>query len=129
MTTPTQAADLAALLQNPYARDAAERAGYVQGVTLDGDDIDDLLANMASHGFHATADIARQAGVEGWNLRCNRCGTYGATWTDSSVRDERPGWGALALCPPHKRELADEHRSHAYRLAKLRQVNFHQDNR
>lgn len=42
-----------------------------------------------------TMDEARERELPGWNIRCNRCGDYGAEW----LRGERPGWGALALCP------------------------------
>jgi hypothetical protein len=40
---------------------------------------------------------------------------------------ERPGWGALALCPTHRQDLADEHGRHLAALAELRQVNYEQD--
>lgn len=123
MTTTTTAVDLATLLQNPYAREAATCAGYMPGAVLDGDDIDDLISNMAALGYYVHANDARTNGALGWNLRCNRCGSYGATWTKT---DERPGWGALALCPPHKQELADEHQRHAAALRRLRLVNFEQ---
>lgn len=73
--------------------------------------------------MYATAEEAMDAGAQGYNLRCNRCGTFGATWTDLT---ERPGWGSLALCPLHKQELADEHARHQAALAVLRQVNFEQ---
>lgn len=73
-----------------------------------------------------TEGEARTAGLPGWNIRCNRCGTFGATWTDNAVRTERPGWGALALCPPHKRELEEEHERHAAALRRLREVNYEQ---
>lgn len=74
---------------------------------------------------YATKDEAKAARpvVQGWNIRCNRCGTYGATWRVG----ERPGWGALALCDPHWDELAAEHRRHAEALRWLRAVNFEQE--
>jgi hypothetical protein len=58
----------------------------------------------------------------GWNLRCNNCGGYGATW----IPKMRPGWGALALCYPHKSELEAMQRRHAAELAALTTVQFEQ---
>lgn len=67
---------------------------------------------------------AKALNLLGWNLRCNRCGTFGAQW----VPGERPGWyfGNLALCPPHRQELADVRERHERELAEVRQVNFEQ---
>lgn len=74
---------------------------------------------------HYTLDEARERCLPGWNVRCNRCGNYGADW----IANERPGWGwgNLALCPPHAGELAREHARHAAALRTLRAVNFEQD--
>ena len=69
-----------------------------------------------------TVDEARAACLPGWNLRCNRCGTYGASW----LVEERPGWGALALCPPHADELRAEYARHEEALRVLREVKFEQ---
>ena len=57
------------------------------------------------------------------NIRCNRCGKYGANW----YHDERPGWGCLALCPEHAHELDDEYKRHYEALKPLRAVNFEQE--
>lgn len=65
---------------------------------------------------------AREAGRMGHNLRCNRCGGYGATW----IAKMRPGWGSLALCYPHKRELEAVQRRHADELAEVTKINFEQ---
>jgi hypothetical protein len=70
-----------------------------------------------------TAEDAASAGRMGWNLRCNSCGGYGATW----IPKMRPGWGSLALCHPHRRELEQMQRRHAQELATLTTVNFEQD--
>lgn len=69
-----------------------------------------------------TAGDAAEAGRLGWNIRCNFCGGYGATW----IADARPGWGALALCHPHKEELYEMKARHASELATLTTVNFEQ---
>jgi hypothetical protein len=69
-----------------------------------------------------TMEQSRERGGPGWNLRCNRCGTYGAEW----VPNERPGWGSLALCPAHCAELEAEHERHRLALLELRAVNFEQ---
>jgi hypothetical protein len=69
-----------------------------------------------------TAEEAAEAGRMGWNLRCNNCGGYGATW----IPKMRPGWGALALCYPHKSELEAMQRRHAAELAALTTVQFEQ---
>ena len=57
------------------------------------------------------------------NLRCNRCGEYGASW----YNNERPGWGSLALCNKHARELDDEYKRHYEALKPMRVVNFEQE--
>jgi hypothetical protein len=67
-----------------------------------------------------TPEEAARAHRFGWNLRCNRCGLYGAMWHAG----ERPGWGDLALCDPHAEELEVEHRRHRDALQVLRAVNF-----
>lgn len=70
-----------------------------------------------------TAEKAADAGRMGWNLRCNRCGGYGATW----IPGMRPGWGALALCFPHRDALVREENRHARAMTALTEVNFEQD--
>lgn len=72
-----------------------------------------------------TAEEAAAAGRMGHNLRCNRCGGYGASW----IPGMRPGWGALALCYPHKGELVAEENRHAREMRKLTAVKFEQDHR
>jgi hypothetical protein len=70
-----------------------------------------------------TAAEAAAAGLTGWNLRCNRCGGYGAHW----LPGRRPGWGALALCRPHQEALVLEEIRHRRALEELTAVNFEQD--
>jgi hypothetical protein len=70
-----------------------------------------------------TAEEAATAGRIGWNLRCNNCGGYGATW----IPKMRPGWGSLALCYPDKKALEAMQRRHAAELKTLTAVNFEQD--
>lgn len=70
-----------------------------------------------------SAEEAATAGRMGWNLRCNNCGGYGAAW----IPQMRPGWGALALCHPHEKELYAMQRRHADELRALTAVNFEQD--
>jgi hypothetical protein len=70
-----------------------------------------------------TLQEARRAVRAGWNLRCNRCGSYGASWCPGA----RPGWGALALCPLDLLELEAEHRRHQEALHRLQAVNYEQD--
>jgi hypothetical protein len=70
----------------------------------------------------STKDQAREAQRFGWNLRCNRCGGWGASWFDG----HRPGWGSLALCDPHADELDAEMRRHKSALVELRDVRFEQ---
>jgi hypothetical protein len=66
---------------------------------------------------------AQAAARQGWNIRCNRCGSYGARWW----RNGRPGWGALALCPLDALELEAELRRHTETLRRLLAVNYEQD--
>lgn len=68
-----------------------------------------------------TADEARWAGRRGWDLRCRRCGDFGATW--------QPGVQAgtdIALCDPHAGELAAERARHDAAMAKLTERRFAQ---
>jgi len=67
-----------------------------------------------------TREFARTNGLVGWNLRCNYCGNYGATWHDN----QRPGWGSLALCGEHSARLKEELTRHNKVLAELRTINF-----
>lgn len=69
-----------------------------------------------------TEQQARAAGLRGANLRCNRCGMWGAMWWQG----QRPGWGALAVCDPHGAELEAELIRHDQALTVLRAVNFEQ---
>jgi len=68
-------------------------------------------------------DEALALGLSGWDLRCNRCGSYGAEW----LPRERPGWGSLAACPTHAAEIREEHERHDSTMRELRKINFHQD--
>lgn len=70
-----------------------------------------------------TAEEAADAHRIGWNLRCNNCGGYGATW----IPKMRPGWGSLALCHPDRTALESMQRRHADELATLTTVHFEQD--
>lgn len=69
-----------------------------------------------------TIEEALDFGLLGSNLRCNRCGSFGAEW----IPNQRPGWGSLALCPPHRDELKTELRRHEQALRELRTVAFEQ---
>lgn len=70
-----------------------------------------------------TKDEARRLALNGWNLRCNLCGSYGARW----LTGERPGWGSLALCEHHAHELHVEKQRHDKEMRRLRTINFEQD--
>ena len=70
-----------------------------------------------------TADEAAAAGRRGHNIRCNRCGGYGAQW----ISGARKGWGALALCHPHASAYQDMTRRHAEELARFTIINFEQE--
>lgn len=70
-----------------------------------------------------TKEQAREKCLVGWNIRCNFCGSYGAEW----VSNQRPGWGDLAMCPAHKKEIEDELHRHAVAMERLRNINFEQD--
>jgi hypothetical protein len=60
----------------------------------------------------------------GWNVRCNLCGSYGASWLDPW---SRPGWGCLCLCEVHKAEWEAEMSRHSIEISRLRTINFEQD--
>lgn len=61
---------------------------------------------------------ACELGLPGWNIRCNYCGTFGASW----LPNERPGWGSLALCPEHRYEFFVRKQA----LHEMRRINFEQ---
>ena len=65
---------------------------------------------------------AKKACLPGWNLRCNLCGAHPAEW----IRNERPGWGSLALCPKHAEKLRNEKYRHEKEMKRLRTINFEQ---
>jgi hypothetical protein len=119
-------------LTDPYVRSVLTAAGYAPGTVTD---LHPLAEALAGHGYFLTRDLAadpRFGGPRpGWNLRCNRCGTYGATWTgqrgSEAYRTERPGWGALALCQPHHDELDAEYERHRRALDTLRHVRYEQE--
>jgi hypothetical protein len=81
-----------------------------------------LTGPIAESPPRETRREAALAGIRGWNLRCNRCGLWGALW----YADQRPGWGALALCGPHAAELRQELQRHLLVLRVLREVRFEQ---
>lgn len=83
---------------------------------LQGDDAD------APDAPRPSPEEAQGAGLIGWNLRCNRCGGYGASWRTGA----RAGWGPLALCGPHQRELSAEDARHHAALKTLRATCFEQ---
>lgn len=70
-----------------------------------------------------TPGEAAEAGRMGWNLRCNRCGGYGATWLVGA----RPNWGSLALCHPHAKEYGAMVLRHAGEMELFTNVKFEQD--
>lgn len=110
------------LLNSPRFRALVPgRLQYHPGEAMD---VDKLRADASQHGYYLTQDDARVAGVPGCNLRCNVCGTYGATW----MPGERPGWryGNLAACPTDKVAFEAEYRRRATALAELREVRFEQ---
>lgn len=115
---------MVARLHDPNVREALTRAGRAPGPVVD---LGGLGEELARVGYFLTPVLAadpRFGGPRsGWNLCCNRCGTFGATWTPSA---ERAGWGSLALCPTHQEELAAEYRRHTAALEVLRAVKYEQ---
>lgn len=77
-----------------------------------------------------TESGARNILAYGHNIRCNCCGSYGAQWV-SKINGEvaRPGWGALALCPYHARQVEQIVNEYNDKLAAIRKINFEQTNR
>ena len=69
-----------------------------------------------------TMEEAREMKLNGWNIRCNYCGDYGARW----IVGARPGWGSLALCEQHEKEYDEEMRRHNKELKRLRTINYEQ---
>ncbi len=116
--------DMVNRLRDPFVRAALTRAGFSPGTVVDLRGMGEPLARV---GYFLTPELAADARFggprQGWNLCCNRCGTYGATWTEGA---ERPGWGSLALCPTHRAELVAEYRRHRQALDVLCAVCYEQ---
>lgn len=70
-----------------------------------------------------TKGEAKKRSIQGWNIRCNLCGNYGASW----IYGARPGWGALALCPEHEKEYKEMIERHKKEIRKFTNANFEQD--
>lgn len=70
----------------------------------------------------AKINEAREDVRQGWNLRCNVCGVFGASW----LPELRPGWGCLAACPEHQAAIDAEQKRHAEAMKKLTTVSFEQ---
>lgn len=66
---------------------------------------------------------AKRQCVLGWNIRCNKCGSYGAVW----IKSGRPGWGSLALCPIHEQLYLAEMKRHSEELLWLAKIEFEQE--
>jgi hypothetical protein len=120
--------DMVIRLRDPHVREVLTRVGVSPGTVVDLVGVQEELA-VAGYFLPPVLAADRRFGGPrpGWNLCCNRCGTYGATWTTSV--GERAGWGSLALCPTHQEELAAEHRRHAAALEALRTVRYEQPRR
>lgn len=65
---------------------------------------------------------ACEAGRQGWNLRCNVCGDFGASWMEG----KRPGYGSLAVCPDCQRAVEAEESRHQSAMACLTRVQYEQ---
>lgn len=112
------------LLNQPRFRRSATAAGYCPG---DLTDVRALALDLTEHYFFITTELAAAIPVPGHNLRCNRCGSFGASWTDDA--HARPGWGRLALCGDDMLEWCEESRRHNEVLRSFRagyRVNFEQ---
>ena len=72
-----------------------------------------------------TPEEAAAAGRMGHNLRCNKCGGYGAVW----IPKARPGWGSLALYFPEAEEYDAMVRRHEDEMRQFTDVKFEQDRR
>jgi hypothetical protein len=83
--------------------------------------IEDLYPECASETAKLMR-VAADAGISGWNIRCNLCGAFGASW----IINARPGWGSLALCPSHKEAYEAEMSRHRGVISTLSQINFEQ---
>lgn len=72
-----------------------------------------------------TPEEAAAAGRMGHNLRCNKCGGYGAVW----IPGARPDWGSLALCYPEAEDYYAMVSRHADEMRQYIDVKFEQDSR
>lgn len=68
-----------------------------------------------------TPDLARWAGLRGWNLRCNACGLWGANWTRIGGLRR-----SLALCESDMAALVAEVKRHEEAMRRLTEVRFPQ---
>jgi hypothetical protein len=75
-----------------------------------------------------TKEEAKAKRMPGWNIRCNQCGSYGAEWVHTiATNTARPGFGALALCPDHVKQLRKIVKDFQNEIKEFRKINFEQD--
>lgn len=67
-----------------------------------------------------TMKEAREAGLLGWNLRCELCGEHPADWKDQDRGD------SIALCPRHAAEYDAEVKRHNAEISRLKTRNYYQ---
>ncbi len=96
------------LAETPWAGDAAYRILLAWGEPIDRERAR-RLAGLPGHG------------ITGWNIRCNKCGSYGAEWRFGLL----PGYGAF--CPTHTAQWNEEMRRHTAAKRDLMEVKFEQD--
>lgn len=69
-----------------------------------------------------TLEEALDFGLLGWNLRCGRCGSFGAEWIQQVGRMGN----TMAFCPPHRDEIRAEQRRHTEAMHALTAERFRQ---
>lgn len=71
---------------------------------------------------------AKKLRLDGWNIRCNYCGNYGAKWMHTIMgAPARREWGALALCPEHYKKIQEAVKALQDTLSTYRKINFEQE--
>jgi hypothetical protein len=72
-----------------------------------------------------TIEEAKAIPLPGWNLRCNRCGSFGATHEDGDGK--RRGYGHFVFCPSCMKEYVAMQERHRLEAEVWQTIHFEQD--
>lgn len=76
-----------------------------------------------------TIEQARERHVMGWNIACQVCGSFGASWAAPHPLESAQRGNHLRLCPTHRAEWDGLHRRFSDERRALTRVRFTEDGR